>query len=146
MKVIFLKKVKKMGEIGDIKQVSDGYAINFLFPQGLAQPANSKNVQSLKNKQEEVSKKESQAIKQARESVEKLQDLVIEIKEKVNDEGKLYAALSESTIINELKNRGIDVDSSQLVISSPIKEIGKHLVEVKFDHGLQAKLVISVLE
>jgi large subunit ribosomal protein L9 len=144
MKVILLKKVKKIGEVGEIREVSDGYAINFLFPQGLAQPASDQNINQLKKQQVEQVSRANHDLVIAAEKMEGLQGLAIEMSSKANKDGKLYAAISASMIAKELKMRGIDVSAPQIILKTPIKEVGDYAVAINLDHGLEAEITVVV--
>lgn len=146
MKVILLKTVKKLGNPGDIKEVSDGYAINFLFVQKLAQPATVDNINNLNNNKEKKEKNANYNLVAAEKKAEKLNGLAIEIIGKSNDDGKLYAAIPESAIVKKLKEQGIEIEHGQVNLMAPIKEVGEHCVFINLDHGLEAEITVIVTE
>jgi large subunit ribosomal protein L9 len=146
MRIILLKQVKKLGNPGDIKEVSDGYAINFLFPQNLAQLASKKNINNLQDEQKKVIKDAESGLLIAEEKAEKLQGMSIEMKCKCNDDGKLYAAISSSQIVKKLKEKGVEIKTNQINLMEPIKEVGEHAVFVALDHNLEAEITIIITE
>ncbi|NCN07553.1 50S ribosomal protein L9 [Candidatus Falkowbacteria bacterium] len=146
MKVIFIKKIKKIGEIGDIKEVSDGYAINFLIPQKIAEPASVKNVNKFRNIKQQDNKQANKALVLAQKKAKQLQGLVIKIIGKCNDDGKLYSSISADMIVDKLKDRGINIESSQINLLKPIKDLGKHSVFIVLSHGLESEITVIVNE
>lgn len=131
MKVILLHDVRGLGVKADIKNVSDGYAVNFLIPRGLVKQATKAAVAEL-----ETLKIKEAALEKVREdllvkNLKKIKDMVIEVSEKANDKGHLFAAIHESEIALKLKeSSGIDVGASYIKTSEPIKTVGEHEVRV----------------
>lgn len=146
MKVILLKKVKGLGNPGDIKDVSDGYAVNFLFPQKLAVAGTDKNIAELKNKKEQIAKQVETGLAQAEKMASALGGTVVEISGKSNEEGKLYASITPTAIAKKLQEKGFEIKPIQINLAVPIKEVGEHSVLVLFDHGLEAEITVIVGE
>ena len=144
MKIILLRKIKNLGNIGDIKEVADGHALNFLLPQKLAEPATAENINKLKSHKEEAQKKAQEDLVSAQKFAQKLKGLVIEIKSKCNRAGRLYSAISCTMIAEKLKERGIDITSKQVNLIKPIKKLGEHSVFIVLNHGLEAEIKIVV--
>lgn len=132
MKVILKQDVKKLGVTGDIKEVADGYARNFLFPQGLADVATEEAVEKVeearKQKEKEVKKRKEEFSKTASQ----LQGKEIKIKAKEKD-GKLFGSISGKDISEELKKQGAEVDEKAIILDNPIKEIGEYDVKLDFE-------------
>lgn len=147
MKVIFQKDVKGSGKRGEIKEVADGYARNFLFKQGLARQATEDAIVNLEgniNKQQKNAQKE---LKQAQRTASKLDGAEIELTAKVNAEGTLYAAVSSKKVKEEIKKQfGVEVKLQNIVIKEPIKECGDHNIHIKLDHGIEAEITVIVSE
>ena len=146
MKVILLKKIKQLGEIGDIKEVADGYALNFLFPQKIAEPATNENISQLKMHRNEEIKKEEEDLVLDQQKVKKLQGIVLELKGKCSGEGKLYSSVSAAMIADKLKEKGIAIEKKQINLTKPIKEVGEHTVFIVLNHGLEAEITVVVNE
>ncbi|TSD02839.1 MAG: large subunit ribosomal protein L9 [Parcubacteria group bacterium Athens0714_16] len=132
MKIILLKDVPKIGHKYDVKNVSDGYAQNFLIPRGLAKIANNEIIKEI----EETKKRgdEKQKIKENLLDMEisKLKDTVIEIKSKLNDKGHLFASIHKEEISKELsKKLKIEIDPEYIQLGHPIKEAGEHIIKIK---------------
>lgn len=143
MRVIFLQNIKGVAQIGDIKNVADGYARNFLLPKKLAQAASADSIkisETLKLKREKQYETDKEA---ALELAKKLEGLVIEIKEDANDEGHLYGSVNEKKIVQALKHKGINLKEEYINLSQHIKTLGEH--EVEFDLHPKVKAKIKVL-
>lgn len=143
MKVILLKKVPGLGDIDEIKEVAEGYARNFLFPNHLAVQVTP----SLeKEKEQRIKKKASQSIQdlQAQQSLaQRLDGVEVEIAEKTNDGGVLYAAVTPQKISKALEKMGLKVLPEQ-VKTKPIKEVGSSPVTIKLGHGLEAEITVII--
>ena len=146
VKVILLKDVEKIGKKDEIKNVSNGYARNFLFPKKLANPATKKAVDELEKQKELEAKKAEEALKTTQEIVEKIDGQEIEVPVKLDEQGNLYGSVNEVEIGKILKLQGFNINKKQIKIPQPIKEIGEHPVIILFDHGLEADIKIIVVE
>jgi large subunit ribosomal protein L9 len=144
MKVILLQNVKDLGRTGEIKDVADGYARNFLFLRKLAAPA-AGIVAAMQSKKDNKVKQEEKARETAKEMVEKLKKIKIEIRAKSDEKGTLFAAVGENQILEELKKRGYKLTEKQIKISEPIKKIGEHEVGVDLGFGLETKVKVRVV-
>lgn len=147
MKIILLKKVPNLGEKGEIRVVSDGYARNFLFPKNLAKIATEKNIEQLEKETElQIQKAESDLVR-TQKLAERLENLELEIKAKVNNDGKLFGAVAKTTVLEKLKAKGIkELKESQIKFHQPIKELGEYEILINLPHGLEARLKIIVME
>jgi large subunit ribosomal protein L9 len=131
MKVILKQDIKGVGRKFDVKDVSDGYANNFLIPKKLAVHASPEAVKNAKIQQEtsiaEIAIKESLAKKQ----IEMLKDVKVAISKKANEKGHLFEKIHNEEIINALQKQAkINIDVDHLVVEEPIKEIGEHQIKV----------------
>lgn len=144
MKVILLQKVAGLGNIEDIKDVADGYAMNFLFPRHLAVQASNKEVTTLAAKQKKRVKDAEAELQEAQKIAGRLDGLELDIKEKASERGQLYAAVNALKISQLLLTKGFKIAPEQIVIKEPIKEAGNFEVKVKFRHGLEANVVVVV--
>ncbi len=144
MKVILLQKVSGLGDVDEIKDVADGYARNFLFPHHKAVQASPNLVASIGAKHKKQAKLAEHDLKEQQTIAGQVDGLEIEIKEKGSEQGVLYAAVSAQKVVDTLKKKGVKVDKDQLVLK-PIKNFGSHPVKIKFRHGLEADVVVSVV-
>lgn len=146
MKIILLKDVENIGKKNELKNVSNGYARNFLFPKKLAKPATKRAIEELEKQKEIEEKKAEEALKATQELVEKIDGQEIEVPMKLDEQGNLYGSVNEVEISKILKEKNFDVNKKQIKIPQPIKEIGEHPVTILFDHGLEAEIKIIVVE
>ncbi len=145
MKVILLQDVKGAGRKGEIKDVADGYARNFLIKQGFAQAATKQTIERVEADIAINHKADELDLKRTQEIVAKLDGQEIEVVEKVNEVGHLYAATSREAIAEAVKKKfKINLDTKQVAFEAPIKETGEHQVKIEFPHGLEADLTVSV--
>ncbi len=145
MKMVFLQNVKGVGRVGDIKEISDGYARNFLLPRKLARVATQdaiKQSETLRNSRDAndaKSKNEASALS------EKLSDISITVSETSNEEGHLYGSIDEKRIIKELKDQHhISLKPDDIILKHHIKTIGVHVVDIDLFSGILAHLKVTV--
>ena len=147
MKLILLKDVKGTGKAGEVKDVSDGYARNFLFPRKLAKIATDQAISTVKHREQKKQRAHEREEKEQRSVLNKLKGTELEIKGKINDDGRLYAAITPRKVSTALKKEfQLDVDPKFIEIESPIKEIGEHRVRLNFGPALTDELSIIVSE
>ncbi len=147
MKVILQADVKGKGKKGDVKEVSDGYARNFLFPRGLAIEANSMNLNSVKGQKEAQAYHKEQERKQALELKEELEKLSVSLKAKAGAGGKLFGSITSKDVSQALKmQHHIDVDKKKFNMPDGIKNIGTTEVDVRVYPEISAKLKVVVTE
>ena len=144
MKVILLKDVKGSGKKGEVVNVSDGYATNYLFRQGLAQPANAQNLSALEAQRSSELYKKEVALKEAKELAEKLGAVTVELTASVGANGKLFGALSSQSIADALAKAGIAVDKKKIVLDQPIKQTGNYRVTVRLHPEVTATVNVAV--
>jgi large subunit ribosomal protein L9 len=147
MKVIFLKDVKGKGKKGEIKNVADGYANNFLIKQGLAVEANKENISKLnaqKKKEEKLAKEELAQAKQLKEQLEKL---TVELSAKAGEGGRLFGSITSKQIADELqKKHNIKIDKRKIELEDAIRSLGYTKVPVKLHSEVTATLNVHVKE
>ncbi|MCK4387046.1 MAG: 50S ribosomal protein L9 [Candidatus Pacebacteria bacterium] len=144
MKVILLQDISKIGKKFDIKEISDGYAVNFLLPKKLVKLATNKAIKELagkKKKYEETRRIEREEITK---KIEKIKDSPLEIKVKTNKEGKLFAGIGAKEIAEFLeKQSGLKIDPEIIKLKTPIKEIGGHKVKIKAGEE-ETELILNI--
>jgi large subunit ribosomal protein L9 len=131
MKVIFIKDVPTVARRHDVKEVSDGYARNFLFLKGLAKPATENSLKSLRQELTEKHKKGTLQLNQAHALAERLKTTVLHFKSKVGEKGKSFGSISAAKIQEELQKKGIEVKKEDIELEDPIKSTGEKLVLVR---------------
>ena len=146
MKVILLQDVAKVGKKFDVKEISDGFALNFLIPQKKAKPATAnaiKELESAKKKNDEIEQiKEAGLI----ESIKALKDDTITVYAKISEEGSLFAKIGKKEIINSIKDqKALEIEEDNIVLEKPIKEGGEHTIEIKAN-GDKATFKLNIVE
>ncbi len=144
MLVILLENIDKLGNKGEVKNVKDGFARNFLFPRNLAVKATPellKKAEEDKAKQEE---KQKQKEKLVLELAKKIEGKRFIIKAKAGDEGQLFSAISSSKIADKIKENGFEVDSKQLILKEAIKKIGDYKIEIEFKKDLKSTINVII--
>ncbi len=144
MKVILTKDVKSQGKKGDVVNVSDGYANNFLFKNGLAVPANQANVNTNNKQKEAEAKRIAEETAAAKAVAEKLKIMEFVFPIEVGANGKAFGSISGKEIAEELAKHGVAIDKKAVVLNSAIKMIGVYDVEIKLYKGVSAKIKINV--
>jgi large subunit ribosomal protein L9 len=145
MKVILSQDVLNLGEEGDVKVVADGYARNFLIPNGKAVVCTKENLNNLKQKTAAIEKRKEEKKKAAQGLMDKLSGEKIEITMPVGEKGKLFGAVTSQTIIDELNKLGISIDKKKVdVPDHAIKMIGTYVVKIKLYGGETADLNVEI--
>ncbi len=144
MKVIFLKNVKGVANEGDIKEVKEGYAKNFLFKQKLALEATTANMKAHEEKLESIKEQEKLKVAEAKALAEKLKTITIEFSLKAGDTGRLYGAVTSQEISDALAKQGLPVDKKLFDMKEPIKEAGTHTVKVNIYKEVKSQLTVVI--
>lgn len=146
MKVIFLKDVKGQGKKGETKEVSEGYATNFLIPRGLAKVASEGNLKVLENqKQAEERRKEDERL-EAVELSKKLEQLTVELTSKSGEGGRLFGSITNKQVAEALEKLHLKIDKRKIVLEEPIRSLGVTQVPVKLHPEVTATLKVHVKE
>ncbi|WP_068675997.1 50S ribosomal protein L9 [Oceanobacillus sp. Castelsardo] len=147
MRVIFLKDVKGKGKKGDVKNVSDGYARNFLLKNNLAEEATSGNLKALEAKKKKDAALEQQEKDDAVELKEKIENLTVEIKAKSGEGGRLFGSITSKQIADVLnKNYGYQIDKRKIELNQPIRSLGYTNVPVKLHQEVSGTIKVHVAE
>ena len=144
MQVILKQKVESLGKAGDAVNVSDGYARNFLIPNGLAIEANFKNLSMLENEKKTVLLKAAKEQKKAEALAEKFRDVTCTITRRVGEQDKLFGSVNAKDIHEALVAQGLEVDRKDIVLNEPIKAIGEFPVTLKLSAGVAAEIKVVV--
>lgn len=143
MQVILLQDVTGVGKADEVKNVSEGYARNFLFPKHLAVSAGNKEVHELEAKKKRLAKESEESLHEQQTLAEKLDGYDLHLKEKASDTGVLYAAVGPQKIAQALSKKGIKIFKNQIE-NKMIKEAGEYKFKIKLSHGLEAELSVVV--
>lgn len=145
MKVVLLQDVKSLGKKGELVNVSDGYARNFLFPKSLAKEANAQAMNELKNAEQSKKFKKETEIAAANKAKAELEGSKFVIKAKAGESGKLFGSITAKEISAEIKRqKSLDIDKRKIVLSGDIKTLGEYTAEIKLYTGISANVEILV--
>ena len=145
MKVILLSDVKKVGKKGEVKEVADGYATNFLIARGLAVKSSDKSEEILQKQKEQEAKNDEARKMEATEIKNKLDNVKLEFKVKSKD-GKVFNSISTKSICEELEKKGIHVDKRKILDSEPIKTLGYTNVKIELYKGIIGNIQVILKE
>lgn len=146
MKVIFLKDVKGKGKEGEVKNVAEGYARNYLLPKGLAQEATKANLKALEQKRQQEKKRAQEEKEKALELKQKIEKTTVEIAAKAGDGGRLFGSVTSKQIADQLKKQGIRVDKRKIDLPEPIRSLGYTDVPVEVHPEVTANIKVHVTE
>ncbi|WP_239253877.1 50S ribosomal protein L9 [Listeria ilorinensis] len=147
MKVIFLKDVKGKGKKGEVKNVADGYAQNFLIKNNYAIEATAANMSALKGQQKKAEKEAAEELQEAKDLKDKLEKITIELKAKSGEGGRLFGSITSKQIAQALqKDHGVKVDKRKIELPDAIRSLGHTKVPIKLHHEVNATLNVHVSE
>ena len=144
MKVLLKKDIKSLGKKGEIKDVSSGYAQDFLFPQKMAVLATENVINSCKEKQLNEKKKKSRQKQINKKQAKKIRGKTVEIFAKADKSGTLFGAISAKIILEQLNSKGAGLDLKNIEIIKPIKSLGEHIVEINLGNGFLEEVRVIV--
>lgn len=147
MKVVLLEDVKSLGKKGDIVEVSEGYARNFIIPKKKGVEANQENLNTLKLQKANEEKIAKEKLEAAKELAAKLNEASVSLTIKGGKDGRTFGSVSSKEIEEAIKSQlGLEIDKKKLVIAEPIKTFGNHEVKVKLHKDVTAGLKVKVGE
>jgi large subunit ribosomal protein L9 len=146
MQIILMEKVVNLGGLGDVVKVKDGYARNFLIPQGKAKRATDANRKIFEEKRAELERVQADAVAAAQAQAEKLEGLMVQIKRKTGVDGRLFGSVSAHDILDALEAQGFKVDKGAVRLpDGPLKTIGDTHVQIALHSDVFASVTVSVL-
>jgi large subunit ribosomal protein L9 len=146
MKVILKEDVRNVGNMGEIVDVSDGFARNFLVPRKLAVEANVKNIKSIEHEKKVIEERAKKIRISAQDLSDKLANTTLVIKAKAGEEGKLFGSVTTMDIAEQLKNTGFEIDKKRISLDEPIKRVGTYAVTVRLHPEIAAQVSVQVIE
>jgi large subunit ribosomal protein L9 len=144
VRVVLKKEVAGLGRPGDIKDVADGYAKNFLFPRGLATEANAGELKRVAQERVTARAKRDRQHADAEELAERLAKTALVFKLKVGPQGKAFGSVTERDITGELKRQGFDISHERIHLEEPLRSLGPHQVEIRLLPDVRAKLTVAI--
>ena len=146
MQVILMEKVHKLGELGDVVKVKDGYARNFLIPQGKAKRATEANLKAFESRRADLEKAQAANLAKAQERAAKMEGLTVQITQKAGPDGRLFGSVTNYDIVEALNKAGHDVERSQVRMpQGALKQVGDYPLQVALHGDVIATITISVL-
>jgi len=146
MRVILQKDVQNLGEAGDIKEVAEGFARNFLLPKKLVIPYNESSAKAIEHQKKLVKIKKEKRKKEGQKLVEALSNVALTIGAQVGEDEKLFGSVTAIDIADKLAQMGYTIDKRKIVLPEPIKKAGEHEVKIKLEEGLTATIKVSVIK
>ncbi|MDO8581310.1 MAG: 50S ribosomal protein L9 [bacterium] len=144
MKIVLLKSVEKLGLEGDVCDVTEGYARNFLFARKLATSATAEALAKAAQLRKEREHGAERDLTRIESRASRLDGFELEFKERANEQGTLFAAVTAAKIVSTLKKKGVPIDEKNIVLPHPLKEVGEHEVRLQFSHGLEATMRVII--
>lgn len=145
MKVILLGELRGKGGEGDVVDVAQGYAENYLFRNKIAQPATPGNLKQLEQRRSSIAKREAERIANAEATKATLDEKLVKVDAKIGEEGQLFGSVTSQQIVEAIKAQlGVDVDRKRIVRGATIKTAGRHAVEINLYRDINAKVIVLV--
>lgn len=146
MKVIVLKDTKNVGKKGEVKNVNDGYANNFLIPKGIAIEATPQNLKALERQQAADAQKRATDKASAEILKARLEEITLTLKTKAGEGGKVFGSITTKDISDALKEQfGIEIDKKKIVMDSSIKQVGEHSITAKLYQEISGVFKVNVI-
>lgn len=144
MKVVLLRELEGYGNMGDVINVKDGFARNYLIPKGIALPATESNLRHVKSIISQKLRKLQKEKEKALALAKKLEGFMLEIKHPVGEKGKLYGSVTSSEIAKALSEKGFEIDRKKIILSKPIREVGIYTVQIKLHPEVEVQIKVDV--
>lgn len=145
MKVILMGELRGKGGEGDIVDVAQGFAENYLFPNKIAQPATPGNIKQLEQRRRNIEKREAERIAKAQELKAQVDGKSIKVDAKIGDDGQLFGSVTTAMIADALKAQlGVEVDRKRVEHAAAIKTVGRHTVTINFYRDINAEITVLV--
>jgi large subunit ribosomal protein L9 len=146
MQVILLDKISKLGNLGEVIRVRDGYARNFLIPKGLAKRATQSAVAEFESRRNELEKLAEKKLLDAKKIGESLKDKTVDIFQKAGVDGRLFGSVTAQDIADKINNDGVSISKSQISFKDgPIKSLGQHTVRISVHSEVIVELEVNVI-
>ena len=146
MQIILLEKIANVGNLGDVVKVKDGFARNYLIPQGRAKRATADNVKAIEAKRAELEAAAGKKLEAAQELGAKIEGMMVQITQKAGVDGRLFGSVTNVDVVDALKAQGIVVEKAMIRMpTGPLKQVGDHPMTVAPHHDVVANITVSVL-
>jgi len=146
MQVILLEKIVNLGELGEVVKVREGFARNFLIPQGKAKRATPENIAEINRRRTELEQAQAAALAQAQERGAKLDGLTLKIAQKAGVDGRLFGSVTNYDIVDALKLQGIEIERAQVRMpAGPLKQVGDFPLQIALHTDVVVTITVSVI-
>jgi large subunit ribosomal protein L9 len=146
MQIILLEKITNVGNLGDVVKVKDGYARNFLIPQGKAKRATPANLEAIEAQRTELERAAGEKLATAQALAEKLEGSTLRIPQKAGVDGRLFGSVTNADVVEALKKQGTEIEKSMVRMpSGPLKQVGEHPVSVALHTDVTAHVTVNVV-
>ena len=145
MEIILVEEMPNLGEVGDVVSVKPGYARNYLFPRGIAIPANERQKRRIAHERSILEGKIAKLKDEAAGQADKLNDLTLTIEKSAGENGKLFGSVTAMEVEALLRTKGFEIDRRRIVLPEPIKSLGDTEVEIKLHRDIRATVKVSVV-
>jgi large subunit ribosomal protein L9 len=145
MEIILVEEMPNLGEVGDIVSVKPGYARNFLFPRGIAIPANERQKRRVAHDRQQLEARVNKLREAASSEAEKLSKVSLTIEKAAGENGKLFGSVTTMEVEAMLRAQGFEIDRRRIVLSEPIKTLGDSTIEIKLHRDVRASIKVSVV-
>jgi large subunit ribosomal protein L9 len=145
MKIILMEDVTTLGRRGDVRDVANGYARNFLLPKKLAVPATAANLQNLDHLKRQRERTENRAHQEARDAAGRIAALTLTVTTRASEDGRLFGSVSAQDVVEYLQRHEVPVEKRRVLLEEPIKALGEYRVPVKLHPEVTAELQVHVV-
>ena len=146
MQIILMEKVVSLGQLGDVVNVKNGYARNFLIPQGKAKRATDTSIAEFEAKRAELEKAQAEILADSQAYAAKFDSLMVQISQKTGVDGKLFGSVTNADIVDALKVQGFEVDRTMIRMpDGPLKQVGDHPLTIVLNSDVSVNITVSVL-
>ena len=145
MKVILRKEHDKLGAIGAVVEVKEGYARNFLIPKGIAYPASAGSMRALEEEKKQEGRRHAKELKGSEKLAAELEKVSITLQVKVGEDEKLFGAVTSQMVADSLREKGFDIDKRIIDLEEPIKALGIYTVDVRLPQAVTGKVKVWVV-
>ena len=146
MKLILIKEVSSLGKVGDVVNVKEGYARNFLLPNNVAKIASPGNMKLLEVRKKKEAIEDAKKVEAAKAIANRLSNLSLTISAQAGEEEKLFGSVTNDAIADKLKEEGIEIDKKDIIMEEPIKKLGVYQVTVKIHPEVKASLRVWIVK
>jgi len=146
MQIILLEKITNVGNLGDVVKVKDGFARNYLIPQGKAKRATPENLKEIEARRAELEKAANARLTDAQQIAEQLEGKGVQVTQKAGVDGRLFGSVTNADIVEALKGQGFNVEKSMVRLpNGPVKSVGEHPVTIALHSDVMAHITVTVV-